>query len=41
MLLIAPFLIQAQGVMRKVLDDPGFTFRLFEMPTTTSGLYGT
>jgi hypothetical protein len=40
MFLIAPFLIQAQGVMRRVLDDPGFTFRLFAKPISTSGLYG-
>ena len=26
--------------MRKLLDDPGFTFWLFAKPTTTSGLYG-
>jgi hypothetical protein len=29
LLLIAPFLIHFQGVMRKLLDDPGFTFWLF------------
>ena len=40
LLLIAPFLIQFQCVMRKLLDDPGFTFWLFAKPTTTSGLYG-
>jgi hypothetical protein len=37
---LTPFVIHARSVMRKLLDDPGFTFWLFAKTTTTSGLYG-
>ncbi len=40
LLLLAPFVINAQGTMQNLLDDPGFTFWLFVKTTTTSEFYG-